>query len=65
LQGLSRDAFGRYFIGDILLAIEGVSVDTYDKVFHVLDSFKVGDMVELTFIRNEKIVRKKVKLGRN
>jgi len=65
LQGLSRDPYGRYFLGDILLAIDGVSIDSYDKVFHVLDSFKVGDTVELTFIRDEKIVRKKVKLGRN
>ena len=65
LEGLSRDAYGRYFLGDILLAIEGVSVNTYDKVFHTLDKFKVGDEVELTLIRDEKIVRKKIKLGRN
>ena len=65
LEGLTRDAYGRYFLGDILLAIEGVSVDNYDKVFHTLDKFKVGDTIELTLIRDEKIIRKKVKLGRN
>ncbi|MBF0362925.1 MAG: trypsin-like peptidase domain-containing protein [Oligoflexia bacterium] len=60
LKGISRDNFGNYHLGDIILAIDGVNTDTLDDIYSILDNHKVGDVVELTILRGE--TTKKVKL---
>jgi S1-C subfamily serine protease len=54
LRGLGRDAFGRYLIRDVITAVDGTTVKSYDDLFTALDSYKIGDMVKLTVERNGK-----------
>jgi S1-C subfamily serine protease len=62
LQGMTRDNRGRYFIGDIIIKIESHEINSFDDIFHALGKFKVGDFVEVSYLRNEKTLKAKVKL---
>ncbi len=52
LEGISQDRYGRWFLGDILLKIDKHEIDSYDDIYHILDKYKVGDSVEITYMRN-------------
>ncbi len=54
LRGLGRDAFGRYLIRDVITAVDGTKVKSYDDLFTALDSYKIGDTVKLTVDRSGK-----------
>jgi len=54
LRGLGRDAFGRYLIRDVITAVDGKNVKSYDDLFTALDGYKIGDTVKLTVERSGK-----------
>ncbi len=55
LQGMSEDIYGRIFLGDIILEIDGVETNSFDDIYQVLDKHKVGDKVVIKFLRDDKI----------
>ena len=55
LNGMSRDQFGRVYLGDIILKIDGYKVTNLDTIYQLLDKYKVGDRVIITFQRENKI----------
>jgi len=54
LEGMQRDSRGRYLLGDILLTIDGKEVNNYDEIFNVLEKYKVGDRVKVTYLRGKR-----------
>ena len=54
LQGLGRDRRGYYYLGDVITAVDGTKVKSYDDLFSFLENKKVGDVVNLTVSRNGK-----------
>ncbi|MBT5094493.1 MAG: trypsin-like serine protease [Halobacteriovoraceae bacterium] len=60
LKGMGRDRQGRYYIGDVILEIDGKKINSFDDIYHVLDQYKVGQSIELKYLRGGKI--KKVQL---
>jgi S1-C subfamily serine protease len=54
LQGLRRDQRGYLYLGDVITAVDGAKVKSYDDLFSLLESRKVGDSVELTVSRSGK-----------
>ena len=62
LQEMYRDRFGRTFVSDIIVEIDGVEVNTYDDIYQALDKHKVGDEVEVKYLREGKTKKTKVKL---
>jgi S1-C subfamily serine protease len=62
LKGMAQDNYGRIILGDIILKIEKKSVNDYNDIYHALESFKVGDNVELTYLRNKKKNKIRIKL---
>ena len=52
LRGVSRDRFGRTFVNDVITAIDKTPVKSYDDLFTALESYKIGDKVNLTVERN-------------
>jgi len=54
LRGLTRDNYGRLLIRDVVTAIGLMKVKSYDDLFAVLDSYKIGDTVTLTVTREDK-----------
>lgn len=62
LKGVHQDRRGRYLVGDVVLAIDGKPVDSFDDIFHVLEGYSVGDEVEVTYLREDKERKAKVRL---
>ena len=60
LKGLGRDRYGRLFLRDIIVGIDGTKVTSYDDLYGVLDSHKISDTVTLTVAREGK--ERKVRL---
>jgi S1-C subfamily serine protease len=52
LQGTRRDEAGQLHLGDIIVAINGKSVDAGKDLFTNFDRYKVSDTVTLTIIRD-------------
>lgn len=63
LRGITRDAYGRYFIGDVILKIDDKKVETYDDIYHALESYKIGDEVTVEYLRDGKKMKQKLKLS--
>jgi S1-C subfamily serine protease len=51
LRGLYRDNFGRLLIRDVITGIDAVKIGSYDDLFAALDSYKIGNTVTLTVVR--------------
>ena len=51
MQGITKDRRGRYYLGDVILSIDGQTVASYDDIYHVLDKKKVGDEVAVVVRR--------------
>lgn len=62
LKGMSRDNYGRIYLGDVIVQIEDQVVRNLDDIYHALDKFKIGDTVTIEFIRDGKKKKAKVKL---
>ena len=62
LKGMSRDARGRYYIGDVLLKLDGKEVNTYDDIYNLLENYKIGQEVSITYLRDEKSISTKITL---
>ena len=62
LEGVGQDSWGHVYLGDIITKINGKEVNSYDDIYHVLDNYKVGDLVDVEYIRDEKKLKTKIKL---
>lgn len=62
LRGMERDRYGKYYVGDIIIKIDGVLINSYDDIYHVLDKHKVGDYVAVTYKRKGRVKVTKIKL---
>ena len=62
LQGITQDQWGRVYIGDIILKIANIEVNSFDDIYHALDNYKIGDEVEIEIMREDKTRKIKLKL---
>jgi len=65
LRGLDRDRRGSLYLGDVVTAVDGATVKSYDDLFNLLEGRKVGESVELTVSRNGKERKVRVTLVRS
>ena len=56
------DATTKIILGDILLAVNGVPVESYDDLRNELDNYQIDDEVTLIVLRDEDHVKVKVLL---
>jgi len=59
---MSRDPSGRYYIGDVLLKLDGKEINTYDDIYNLLEHYKIGQEVSITYLRDEKSISTKITL---
>ena len=64
LRGLGRDRRG-YYLGDVITAVDGAKVKSYDDLFTLLENKNVGDVVTLTVSRDGKERRVRITLVRS
>lgn len=60
LRGMMKDRFGRIFLGDVITKVGDKKVSSKDDIFHELESYKIGDTIEVEYIRQKR--KKKVKI---
>jgi S1-C subfamily serine protease len=58
----TRQVRGKIILGDIILALNGVPVETYDDLRNELERYQVGDEVTLIIQRDEEHIEVKVRL---
>lgn len=49
--GIRRDRWGRLYLGDIVVAVNDKTVDSYDELYQIMEQHKVGEEVVLTLKR--------------
>jgi len=54
LKGLSQNRYGEIFLGDIVVAINNSNIKTFDDLFTILDSLKIGEKVKIKYLRDDK-----------
>ena len=52
LRGISRNRYGEYYIGDIIIGVDNKPIKTYDDLFSIIDRYKIGDTVKIKYIRD-------------
>jgi len=57
-----RESSGRVQLGDVIVAIDGIKVESPNDLFLLLERYKVGDVVNVSLLRDGKIVQTKVAL---
>ena len=62
IKGMTQDKYGRTYLGDVILNIDGHNVNNLDDIYQVLEKHKIGDEVIVKFRREGKIQTAKVKL---
>lgn len=62
IRGMTQDRFGRTYLGDIILSVDGQDVNGLDDIFQLLEQKKIGDMVVVKFRREGKVLTTKVTL---
>lgn len=63
LRGVKRDRYGRTFLGDIILEVDGKKVSNYSDIFNALESRKIGETVKVKILREDKIKTLDVELS--
>lgn len=62
LKGMTQDQFGRLYIGDIILSVDGKPVNSLDDIYQILETKKIGDKVDVKYTREGKTLTTKVTL---
>lgn len=62
LKGMTQDQYGRTYLGDIILSVDGQNVNSLDDIYQVLETKKIGDTVTVKYRREGKVLETKVVL---
>lgn len=54
IVGITRDRRGQYYLGDIIVGINNEAIKSYDDLYSVVNTFKVGDKVKVKVVREGK-----------
>jgi S1-C subfamily serine protease len=63
LRPTRRDSSGDIRLGDIILAVEDKPVEKANDLFDILETYKIGDTVTLTILRDDEKMQIKATLG--
>lgn len=62
LKGMTQDKYGRIYLGDIILKVDGQEVNSLDDIYQAMETRKVGDTVEIQYRRDGKDYKTKLTL---
>lgn len=62
LQGAKRNNWGQITLGDVIVAIEDYPVTNDDQLLSALEHYKPGDQVNVSVVRDGKLLTRKVRL---
>ncbi|OGS35814.1 MAG: hypothetical protein A2506_03150 [Elusimicrobia bacterium RIFOXYD12_FULL_66_9] len=62
LRGLKRLPGGRVVLGDIIVGVGEHEVKDFDDLYNALDRYKVGDTVDISVLRDGKLIKRSITL---
>lgn len=62
LRGMTQDKYGRFYLGDVILKVDSKNVNNLDEIYQILETKKIGDMVDVVYRRDGKMVTTKLRL---
>jgi S1-C subfamily serine protease len=62
LQGAKRNSWGQISLGDVIVAIEDYPVTNDDQLLSALEHYKPGDKVNVSVVRDGKLLTRKLRL---
>ena len=62
LRGMTQDKYGRIYLGDVILTVDGKEVNNLDDIYQVLEKKNIGDTVDVKYRREGKDYSTKVRL---
>lgn len=62
IKGIEQDLRGEYYLGDVIIAIDGKPIKNFDDIYNILGNYSVGDKVNVTLRNNKKTRDVKVQL---
>ncbi|MCM2349989.1 MAG: trypsin-like peptidase domain-containing protein [Bacteriovoracaceae bacterium] len=62
IKGMTQDRYGRTYLGDIILSVDGQDVNNLDDIYQILETKKIGDEVTVKYRRDGKNLSAKVRL---
>lgn len=54
LRGITGDPFGRIRLGDIIIKIDNTQIESNSDLILALEKYKVGDVIKVTYLRDNK-----------
>ncbi|MFZ8934894.1 MAG: S1C family serine protease, partial [Bacteriovoracaceae bacterium] len=63
LRGITRDEWGRTYVGDIILEVDGKKLKSYNDIFQSLENKNIGDRVKVKILRADKIENLTIELS--
>ena len=54
LHGISRNFWGQYALGDVIIAVDKTPVKNNDELFAAIEKYKIGDNVVIKYLRENK-----------
>lgn len=60
LKGMTQDKYGRIYLGDVILNVDGQEVNNLDDIYQVMEKRKVGDTVSVEYRREGKTYKTKI-----
>ena len=62
IKGMTQDQYGRTYLGDIIISVDGQNVNNLDDIYQVLETKKIGDTVTVKYRREGKELETKIVL---
>ena len=62
IRPTQREDSGRVHLGDVITAIDGKKVESANELFILLENYKIGDIVNITLLREGKTSQTKITL---
>jgi len=63
LKGITRDKWGRTYVGDIILEVDGKKLNSYNDIYQALENKKIGDVVKVKILRGDEIKKMSIELS--
>ena len=63
MVGLQQDQRGNIFLGDVIIAVDGVEIDSQDDLFNEIEKHQPGDTITILTERNQKKMEFEVTLA--
>jgi len=65
IKGMTRDSWGRLYIGDVITHIDTTEINSISDYFHCLDKYKIGNEVTIIGLRGNDKFKVNIKLAAN